>query len=379
MEHQLIEFIQNSIKIRSFSDQEEKYAMYIKSVMENLAYDNVYIDEIGNIVGILGEGDFCIHFDGHMDTVEVNDEKSWTHAPFEGIIDEGYIWGRGTVDMKAGLGSMIYAAAYAKKTGKLKGKKLIVTASICEEYCDGVNLKFFYESLEKLPDLCIIGEPSDNKIALGHNGKAQMIIKTLGKSAHGSTPQCGINAVYEMADIVKRIEELSDNLLAKGDGYGTIVLSNISSVSASLNAIPSECQIYLDRRIGIKESINDVKREIDKILEGKKAVWQIGTLNRKSWTNKKIEYEPLHDSWKIDKENKYVQAFAKAYYAEQGTSPEYMFWQFSTNAVTPVSMGITTIGFGPGDYKLAHMVNEKISIEQIVAAYHVYYRFICMI
>ena len=146
-------------------------------------------------------------------------------------------------------------------------------------------------------------------------------------------------------------------------------MSRISSVSASLNAVPSECEVYLDRRMVPGESEEAIRQEMDKLVEGKNATWEVGTLYRKSWTGMDIKYEPFHLAWKIDLDHELTKTCIAAYSENFGKEPtEFDFWDFSTNAVTPVSMGIPTIGFGPGEYKLAHMRNESCDVDQIIEA-----------
>ena len=82
-----------------------------------------------------------------------------------------------------------------------------------------------------------------------------------------------------------------------------------------------------------------------------------------------IKYEPFHLAWKIDLNHELTKACIAAYRESFGDEPtEYDFWDFSTNAVTPVSLGIPTIGFGPGEYKLAHVKNESCEVHQILEA-----------
>jgi acetylornithine deacetylase/succinyl-diaminopimelate desuccinylase-like protein len=90
--------------------------------------------------------------------------------------------------MKSALCASVYGAALAERLGYLEGKTAYVTGTVCEEYCDGVNLKLLYEELGLKPDYCIICEPSNNVITLGHKGKAQVRVITHGVSAHGSAP-----------------------------------------------------------------------------------------------------------------------------------------------------------------------------------------------
>ena len=133
--------------------------------------------------------------------------------------------------------------------------------------------------------------------------------------------------------------------------------------------MPSACEIYLDRRIAPGETEQAIRDEMDALIQGKHATWDIEPLQRTSWTGLPISYRPFHLAWQIDPEHALTQACAAAYQAVFGRLPEeYIFWDFSTNAVTPVGLGIPTIGFGPGDYKLAHMRDEHIQVAQIVEA-----------
>ena len=369
LSEELIQFAQSLVRVKSMSGQEGEIIKLIEKKMYALGYDEVVIDSMGNIVGRIGEGEKAIMFDSHVDTVEVNDEEKWDIPPFSGEIVNGRLHGRGSVDMKSGVAASIYAGAVAKKAGLASGKSIYVSCGVFEEDCDGENLKHLFKELNFKPNYVIICEPSNNKITLGHKGKAQVTIKTHGVSAHGSAPEKGINAIYEMAEIIQRVEKTNKELMKKEGLKRTLVMSRISSVSASLNAVPSECEVYLDRRMVPGESEEAIRQEMDKLVEGKNATWEVGTLYRKSWTGMDIKYEPFHLAWKNDLDHELTKSCIAAYHENFGKEPtEYDFWDFSTNAVTPVSMGIPTIGFGPGEYKLAHMRNESCDVNQIIEA-----------
>lgn len=377
LQTELVEFTQNLVRIKSLSGQEGEIIRFIEKKMIALGYDEVTIDVMGNIVGRIGSGEKTILFDSHVDTVEVKDEDKWDIPPFSAEIVAGRLHGRGSVDMKSGAAASIYAAAIARKMGFASGKTIYVSCSVFEEDCDGENLKHLFKELHLKPDYVVICEPSNNKITLGHKGKAQISIKTRGVSAHGSAPEKGVNAIYEMAEIIQRVEKTNLELMKKEGSRGTLVMSKISSVSASLNAVPSECEVYLDRRMIPGETEQAIKQEMDQLVQGKNASWEVGTLHRKSWTGLEIDYEPFHLAWQIDLDHALSKACIAAYHENFGNEPnEFDFWDFSTNAVTPVSMGIPTIGFGPGEYKLAHMRNESCEVDQILEACGFYTRVI---
>lgn len=371
--NELIEFAQKLVQIKSYSGEEGDAIRFIAEQMKTLDYDEVTIDRHGNVVGQVGHGDKVILFDSHIDTVQVNDADQWDVPPFSGEVKDGYLWGRGSVDMKAGAAASVYAAALAKQKGWLDGKTVYVSCSTFEEDCDGEALKQVLAGIAKRPNFAVICEPSANRIAIGHKGKAQIIITAHGISAHGSAPEKGKNAVYEMAEIIQRVEETNRELFKKEGAHGTLVLSNISCQSVSLNAVPSECQIYLDRRLAPGETEQTVRDEMTRIIEGKDATWEVDTIQRKTWTGEPITYRPLHPAWEISLESDLARAFINASTEVLGQEPQdFEYWDFSTNAVATVSLGIPTIGFGPGEHKLAHMRNERCEINQILTAYSVY-------
>jgi putative selenium metabolism hydrolase len=372
---EIIELTRRLVRIKSISGQEEEIVKFIEKKMKALGYDEVTIDSMGNVVGRIGNGSKAILLDSHIDTVEVKDQEKWEFSPFGGEIVNGRLYGRGSVDMKSGAAASIYAGAIAKRLGWDSGKTLYVSCTVFEEDCDGENLKHLFKELKFKPDYTVICEPSGNKITLGHKGKAQIIIKTEGVSAHSSAPEKGQNAIYEMAEIIQRVEKTNTELMKKEGPKRTLVMSRISSTSVSLNAVPSECEVYLDRRMVPGETEDTIKREMDRLIDGKNATWRVGTIQRKSWTGLDIQYEPFHLAWKIDLDHELTRACMAAYGESFGKQPEeFDYWDYSTNAVTTVGMGIPTIGFGPGEYKLAHMINENCDVRQIIDACNFYTR-----
>ncbi len=369
----LIAFAQELVQIQSYSGQEEGAIRCVAAKMRELGYDEVKIDGMGNVLGRIGQGGKSILFDAHVDTVAVNDAELWEFPPFSGLVKDGMLHGRGSVDMKSAVAASVYAGILAKRLGLAKDRTIYVSTTVFEEDCDGENLKHMFKEFDLRPDFVMICEPSNGHISIGHKGKAQIAIKTAGVSAHGAAPEKGVNAIYEMVEIIQRVEQVNLRLLEKEAPRGTLVMSQITSKSASLNAVPSECEVYLDRRMMPGETEETVRAEIDEIIGDKNGTWEIGRLQRTCWTGLEFEYEPIHDAWKIDLEHELAQASIAAYQATFAQAPQdYTFWDFSTNAVTPVSLGIPTIGFGPGDYRLAHMRDERCGIEDIVKACEFY-------
>jgi putative selenium metabolism hydrolase len=256
--------------------------------MEVLGYDEVKIDRYGNVLGRIGSGEKAILFDSHTDTVKVYDEEEWDVSPFGGEIQDGYLWGRGSVDMKSGLAAAVYAAALAKQMGWATGKTIYVSGSVFEEDCDGEGLKHL---MEEQGSSRIMRHLRTVINIISTVVKNQIIIRTKG-SRRTALRQKG--AARSNAEIIQRVEQTNRELMKKEGRKGTLVLSQISSKSVSLNAVPSDCEIYLDRRMVVGETEQTIRGEMECLIEGKNAKWEIGTLHRTTWTGEEITYEPFH-------------------------------------------------------------------------------------
>lgn len=378
LKQEIIEFTQELVRIKSYSGQEEEIIRHVAAKMKHLGYDEIRIDSMGNLLGRIGDGPNSLLFDSHVDTVTADDASEWDIPPFSGEITDGKLHGRGSVDMKSAVAASVYAGALAKRANLIAGKTIYMSCTVYEEDCDGENLRHLFREFNLKPGSVIICEPSNNEIMLGHKGRAQFSIKTYGVPAHGSAPEKGINAIYEMSEIIKRVENLNRRLSGAEGLKPTAVISFISSKSASLNAVPSECEVSVDRRIVPGETEEGIRSEMDNLADGKNATWEVSTITRTSWTGAEILYRPFHLAWQIDPADNLVKSCVSAYRDTFGGAPGFFgFWDFSTNAVTPVRLGIPVIGFGPGDYKLAHMRNESCSVNQITDACRFYLNMIC--
>jgi len=368
----IVGFAGELVSIPSYTGQEEAVIKVIEKKMKDLGYDDVIIDEMGNIIGVIGKGEKKIMLDSHVDTVSVKDADEWAVPPFSGRIENNMLHGRGSADMKSGAAASIYAGCAIKKLGLAEGKTVYVSCTVMEEDCDGENLRYVFNMENIVPDVVVICEPSSGRLAMGHKGKAQVKITMEGVSAHSSAPEKGINAVYKMAEIIQRVEKLSDNLTREGDRSGTVVLSNIECDTASLNAIPVKCVIDLDRRLVETEDEPFIRQELDALVEGTEATWEIGKVKKISWTGMDVVYHPFHLAWSIDLKHELAQNAVSAYRELYNKLPNMIKWDFSTNAVASIEKGIPTIGYGPGDAKLAHMKDERCSVEEIIDAFQFY-------
>ncbi|RLC00391.1 MAG: YgeY family selenium metabolism-linked hydrolase [Deltaproteobacteria bacterium] len=369
----IIDFAKQLIRTKSYTGHEGDLADLVLNKMKELDYDHVSVDELGNVIGVVGDGPTRILFDSHMDTVGVNHPEEWRLDPFSGEIVDEKLYGRGSVDMKSALSAAIFAGHIVKRLGLQEGKTIYITASVMEEDYDGETVYSMCRHLESLPDYVVICEPSRLDLALGHKGRALLKVTSKGISAHGSAPEKGINAVYKMIPLLQRVKALNNEMMRKGNETGSIALTKICSSAESLNAIPDQCEVYIDRRLMLEEDKEVIAAEMNTLLEGMDVSWAVYDKRGKSYTGVPVVLHSFLPSWAISLDSILAKACIKSFKTLFEREPHLIKWDFCTNGVaTAGRLNIPTIGFGPGDSKKAHTVDECCEISQIAAAVEFY-------
>ncbi|MBA7684832.1 Succinyl-diaminopimelate desuccinylase [subsurface metagenome] len=211
-------FAQRLVQTPSISGQEQEVAGLIVREMEKLAYDEVFTDDMGNVVGIIkgsGRGE-NIMFNGHMDHVDPGRLENWDYEPYGGTIAGDYLHGRGACDMKGAVASQVYAAVLIKNLGLAHRGDIIVTGVVQEEPAERLGMAHLCEVTFAQRgikvDFVVSGEPSDLKLMLGHRGRVELEVTTTGHTSHGSTPWRGTNAVYKMLPVISKVQSLDATL-----------------------------------------------------------------------------------------------------------------------------------------------------------------------
>jgi len=373
MEKDTARFLADLVRTQSFSSKEKNVIAVIKQEMRKIGFDGIKIDGLGSIIGHIGKGKRVIAFDGHVDTVYPGDLSQWNFDPFKPFVKDGKIWGRGTVDQKGGVATMIHAGRLIKELGLNDQFTVLFTATVMEEDCDGLCWQYLL-NVEKLkPELVVITEPTNLNIYRGHRGRMEIRVEVKGRSCHGSAPERGDNAIYKIARIALEIEKLNERL--KQDpflGKGTVTISEVKSSSPSLCAVADEAGIHLDRRLTYGET------KLSAIAEVQDAVQRAGCPDAKvyvlkyeepAYTGKVYPTEKYYPTWALDEKSPYLKDAITAYAGALGKQPLVDKWTFSTNGIATMGMnGIPTFGLGPGNEVYAHAANEACPVEHLSAA-----------
>ncbi|MEB2333390.1 MAG: YgeY family selenium metabolism-linked hydrolase [Anaerolineaceae bacterium] len=373
----IIEFLREIVAIPSMESQIGEVGERVQAEMKKLGFDEVRFDKMGNTVGRIGNGEKIIVYDSHIDTVGVGDPASWGWDPFKGKIEDGVFYARGACDEKASTPGMIYGLALARDLGLLDGWTAYYFGNM-EEWCDGIAPNTFVEVDPKVkPDFVVIGEPTKMLTYRGHKGRLEMKITAKGKSAHAASNHLGDNAIYKLLPVIAGIRDLEPQL---GDheflGHGKITVSDMHVKTPSINAVPDEAIIFIDRRMTFGETKEQVKAQIEALIpaEFKDSV-KLEELfyDEPSYTGFVFPVDKYFPAWALDEDHALVQAGQKARELIGLPDAPSGKWNFSTNGIYWAGKaGIPSIGFGPGDEETAHTVNDSVSLEDMVKATEFY-------
>lgn len=363
----LVEFTRDLIRIRSLSGEEGPLAERILVEMHQLGYDDAWIDQAGNALGLIQghKPGKCILLDAHMDTVGVNPED-WHQDPFSAEVIDNRIYGRGSADTKGNLAAMVYGAAQVDRE-ELIGS-VIVCGSVHEELMEGGSLQWVIK--ENNPDYVVIGEATHLQLNLGGRGRAEVVVETVGKSAHSSSPEVGECAVHAMLRLIEAIEKLP-NPQHPFLGSGSMVLTDIiSDPYPGSSVIPNRCRVTFDRRMLLGETIDSIINEIQDGARNVNANFTVKIVegNETTYRGYKMTAPKFFPAWIVEEDHPLVQYALKGLH---DINPEITFsaFQFCTNAAASAGMyDIPTIGYGLGKETDAHTANESISIDELQQA-----------
>jgi acetylornithine deacetylase len=291
-------------------------------------------------------GGASLMLNAHMDTVGVEGME----RPFEPVVRDGRLYGRGAYDMKGSLAACMLAARRLAAE-ELSGD-VIVTAVADEEYASvGVQSVL----AERRADAAIVTEPTGLRVCVAHKGFVWAEIETEGRAAHGSRPAEGIDAITRMAPVLERLAELQAALdAAPGHelvGPGSVHASLIEG-GQELSSYPARCRLALERRTAPGESADDFARECDALVEGVPGA--------------EARMGLVRPPFAVDPDAEVVQAVSRAAEAVTGRAATVYGETYWMDAAFTQAAGIPTVVFGP-DGAGAHAVDEWVDLASVDA------------
>lgn len=366
----LLAFTQELIRTPSLSTEEAAISRLISDEMRRLGYDQVRVDELNNVVGVIrgsAPGPRVL-FNGHIDHAGVGDMPE----PFSAQLLDGeafghpgqVVYGRGACDMKAAVAAMVQAAGAAKRAGLPRAGEVIVTCVAREEMARGEGVRHLLKNGLRA-DFAVSGEASGLKVYLGHRGKFECRVTSHGRTTHGANPAGGINAIYEMNNFLSALQ--TDYPLPEHQflGRATVtVLDIMASPGALTPIVPDRCGAIVDRRFLPDEDEATLLggfRELFSRIQGKHPQF-------------KAEVESLKwfPAMYTPPEEPIVRAMFQARERVLGAAGSPGAWYFGVDGTFLNQAGIPTVGLGPGNEYLAHTPNDVTPVREIQDAARIY-------
>lgn len=363
-----VDFLERLIQTRSMPGEEGEIAALMASEMEELGYDEVTVDEAGNVIGLVrGAGDApSTMFNTHLDHVDAGDPDDWPHPPFGGEIHDGALWGRGAVDIKGPLAAQVHGVAQLIAEGDRPPGDVYVTGVVQEEI-GGLGARYMADTLR--PDLILVGEPSRNEVRRGHRGRIELRVHVAGRMAHASMTDLGRNPLTVIGHFLAALDGIE--LPTDPDlGAGTIAPTLIRTDQTSGNVIPGEVFLTLDCRTVSGQDAEALRALLLPVLrtceiEGSTSDILIPQNERTSYAGYEMTYPADNPAHSLPADHRAVRTAAEVLTAPLGAEPPVGIWDFATDGGHFALSGLTVVGFGPGDDRLAHTVREHILIDEL--------------
>ncbi len=361
-------FLQRLIQTPSLSGEEGAIARLVLEEMQTLGYDEVWMDEAGNVIGLIrGRGEAPpVMFNTHMDHVDPGDPAAWPPyaRPYSGALHDGKVWGRGSSDIKGPLSAQVYGIARLLGGGRPPGD-VYVTADVQEEI-GGLGARLLAQTFENEVPLVVIGEPSSNELRRGHRGRTELTVYVRGRSVHASVPERGVNPLYVVANFLGRLRSL-DMLEHEELGQSSVAPTLLRTDQTSSNVTPGEAWLTLDWRNVPGESAKDIRAKLRPLLEaslveGATGEVRLEACDRVSFTGYAKKQRADNPAYSLPPDHPAIRAAKIVLSQALGREIPIGLWRFATDGGHFAQAGMTVIGFGPGDESVVHTVNEYIDI-----------------
>lgn len=365
---ELVSFTQRLVQTPSMPGQEGAVAALVQAEMERLGYDEVWVDEVGNVIGRIAGGDGpSLMLNSHMDHVDAGDPARWPYPPFSGEVRDGELWGRASVDMKGALAAMVYAGGLVRQRGVPLPASLYVSAVVQEEV-GGLGARHLARTL--LVPRVIVGEASHNQLRRGHRGRVELIAHWEGRSVHASMPDLGVNPHFSVARFLHRLRELP---MASDPDYGasTVAPTCIRSEPTSANVTPSAVHLVLDWRNIPGEQAEEITAKLQDLVgrclePGCRGWIEIASKELVSYTGVRAVYPDMFPSFTTAADHPWLLKAQEVLSSVLGRSVPIGTWRFATDGGHFAETGMTVIGLGPGDDRLVHTMEERLPVEQLL-------------
>lgn len=378
-------FARDLIRIPGRPGGEGDVAARVMRELIALGFHDVRNDEVGNVIGVApGRGGApSVMLCSHMDVVDVGDEATWEHPPFEAVVEGGFLHGRGAMDIKGPLALQTYAAArFLAEPGE---GDVIVAHTVLEER-GGWGMAHMMARGEVLPGAIIIGESTNGDVCIGHRGRAEMIVELQGLAGHASAPDRARNPLLALGTVLDALRTFGDTLTTRDEVLGTATAAPtmVETLPRSRNVIPDSARVVLDWRVlpgllpdaaldRLREHVVEEVAAHGGLPDGVTLDVRFATERQQTWTGLQEERRLFTPGFLMDATHPVVRGAVEAVARGTAGRPAARPWTFATDGGHSCGVhGIPTIGFAPGEERYAHTNRERLELEGARVAYEAY-------
>lgn len=366
---EIVKTASEMLKIKSFSGEEEKLASYTVNKMKELGYDEVTTDKYGSVIGIYKGtgGGKSVMLNCHLDVVFEGDEALWKYSPYSGTVADGAIWGRGASDTKGTFAIQLYTPYILRKENIPFKGDIVVVGVVHEEDAGYGSMMMVRDGFKT--DYAIVGEATENDIAISARGRVavQAIIK--GKSCHASIPHAGKNPFDFLGKFLLAIKDF-DLGTDEDLGKSTISPTHIFSSEKGTNIIPNTVTLTLDYRSVPSDTHEVILEKLRKVSEecktdGIEVEFKIVTIPVKCYTGQEgtgIQGEP---PFSISKDSEMVKRSKSVLEEAFGHEVALKPWAFATDSGHFSEVGVDVIGFSPAEIRFCHTTEDRIELKML--------------
>ncbi|WP_075182187.1 ArgE/DapE family deacylase [Pantoea sp. 1.19] len=360
-DQQALRLLQDVVKIDSVLGDEKRVADALQAVFAQYAIPCQQVEYSAGrhqlIATLAGQAAGpVLGFSGHMDVVPVG-EMAWHDDPFAAVVKDGLLYGRGSCDMKSGLVAAVAAMIRLKQAGSLFKGTVKLLATVGEETSAIGAGQLVDQGYADDLDALIIGEPTNLRVGIAHKGALWPRITTWGKTAHGSMPEQGVNAIEHMLLVLQAFKATFDLASATDEwvGHSTASIDVIRGGNGT-NVVPDKCTVELDIRTIKQQDHAGLKRQFRDMLDGLAA----------TVPNFRADIEFINDlpSMKTAVDDPFSQ-LAQRVVAEVTGKPASVFGltgYTDGSQFERVKRTFPILIVGPGDTQHAHQPNECVKI-----------------
>ncbi len=295
-------------------------------------------------------------FEAHTDTVSTS---GMSIPPYDPVVSNGRLYGRGSCDTKAGLAAMMHALVHLKQEGIVPPCEIWVVAAADEEHSFRGVLKLC-EGLEA--SAAVVAEPTDLRLAVASKGVLRWRICCRGKAAHSSKPNLGVSAITNMSRVILALEADSLELARNVHpllGPATCSVGLIQG-GRQINFVPDSCAIEIDRRLLPGEEIPEVLARYQRLLD-----------THREW-DAYMEKPMLEDAALETSSDAPLVSCARGVLASMGLASEPVGVPYGSDASKLSRAGVPSVIFGPGNIDQAHAAVEWVDCDQVEQAFRFY-------